>query len=124
MPLAEYSDKTIMISGKAALLSSWFFCCALTSVPAQDPSLNQKIVQFCEAHIGQKVGDGECFALASHAFHEAGATRHFADSPNKGDYVWGTLIVQVAGGADSARFLWSGREHHARRHPANQRRLL
>ncbi|MGD0656232.1 MAG: CHAP domain-containing protein, partial [Thermoguttaceae bacterium] len=63
------------------------------SLLGQESTLNHKIVQFCEKNLGQTVGDGDCFDLASHALRQAGATRHFADNPNKGDHVWGELIL-------------------------------
>jgi hypothetical protein len=89
---------------KTAILLLGLLGTSLFSLAAQELSLNQKIVRFCEERIGQKVGDGECFALASQALREAGATRRFADSPNKGDYVWGTLILQVAAGESGPVF--------------------
>ena len=46
--------------------------------------------------MGQKVGNGECFALANEALHEGGGTRRFKDDPGKGDYVTqGTLVYYV-----------------------------
>src|ERR1700727_616597 len=71
---------------------------------AQNATLNEKIMRFCEDHRGQKVGDGECFALANDALHAAGGTRRFKDSPGKGDYVWGELIFtgQPGGSLDGA----------------------
>jgi hypothetical protein len=60
-----------------------------------EQGLNQKIVQFCEQHRGKQVGDGDCFDLAFHARKESGAARRPPDSPSKGDYVWGRLIVAL-----------------------------
>jgi hypothetical protein len=56
--------------------------------------LNEAVVAFCKANLGKQVGEGECAHLAGAALKEAGAKPHraFPDSPNKGDYVWGTLV--------------------------------
>jgi hypothetical protein len=72
---------------------------SLVFVPAQaqDSALNQGIIQFCQEHMGQKVGDGECFALANVALHQAGGTRSFRDNPANGDYVWGALVLSMEG---------------------------
>ena len=54
------------------------FCLALfisSSIKAQDTSIiNNKIVSFCEKHIGKKVGRGECWDLAKEALDFAKAT--------------------------------------------------
>ena len=56
--------------------------------------LNEAVVAFCKANLGKQVGEGECAHLASAALKEAGAKPHreFPDSPDTGDYVWGTLV--------------------------------
>ena len=43
---------------------------------AQLPELNRKIIAFCEAHVGQQVGDGECAVLAQQALKEADGKPH------------------------------------------------
>jgi hypothetical protein len=74
---------------------------SLLPATAAESALNRSIVQFCEEHLGQKVGTGSCFALANQALHQAGATRRFRDSPGQGDYVWGELVFYLeATGAD------------------------
>lgn len=42
---------------------------------AYDPALNAKVVAFAQAHLGQQVGDGQCWALADQALAAAGAHR-------------------------------------------------
>ena len=37
------------------------------------PELNQKVLNFAVEHIGQQVGNGECWALAAEALEAAGA---------------------------------------------------
>jgi hypothetical protein len=62
------------------------------------PTLGEKVVEFCESHRGEPVGDGECAALASHALKAVGARGRGPDDPNKGDYTWGKLVyTQEAG---------------------------
>jgi hypothetical protein len=61
---------------------------------AASPSLGSRVVAFCQAHLGQKVGNGECAALAFQALKWAGAaTRGGPDFPAGGDYVWGRQVV-------------------------------
>jgi hypothetical protein len=62
------------------------------SSPAQEPLINQKVVNFCNEHIGQKVGNGNCYALAHWALIVAGAKHNLGDYPSKGDYIWGDLV--------------------------------
>jgi hypothetical protein len=59
-------------------------------------SLGNRVVAFCRAHLGQKVGNGECAGLAYQALKSAGAApRGGPDYPGKGDYVWGRQVVLV-----------------------------
>lgn len=67
------------------------------SLFGQETNPNKQIVYFCKQHLGQQVGDGECFALASHAFREAGLTRPLEQNPGKGDFVWGKLVLYLQG---------------------------
>ncbi len=55
------------------------------------PPLNRKVVDFARERLGEKVGNGECTALASAALRSAGA-RHFGFHGNGGDYIWGRPI--------------------------------
>jgi hypothetical protein len=59
--------------------------------------LNARVVQFCQAHIGAKVGDGQCSALAYYALQAAGAKdlNDFKNFPAEGDYVWGKHVYTV-----------------------------
>ena len=68
---------------------------SLLSGSAQEPLLNQKIVNFCETNLDQKVGNGNCYALAHCALIDAGAKPKFDDYPGKGDYVWGYLVYYL-----------------------------
>ena len=59
-------------------------------------SLGNRVVAFCRAHLGQRVGNGECAGLAYQALKSAGAApRGGPDYPGKGDYVWGRQVVLV-----------------------------
>ncbi len=46
-----------------------------TMVPEKDsiPALNRSVVDFVQAHVGKKVGAGECWDLAAEALNNAGA---------------------------------------------------
>jgi len=61
----------------------------------ESATLGQKIVAFCQEHKGQKVGDGQCGSLASHALRAVGGKHRGADNPNPQDFVWGDLILLV-----------------------------
>jgi len=81
------------------LLSSILAVAAALSSPvrsAASPSLGDRVVAFCRAHLGQKVGNGECAGLAFQALKWAGAaTRGGPDYPGKGDYVWGRPVLLI-----------------------------
>jgi hypothetical protein len=57
-----------------------------------------KVVQFCEDHLGQKVGNGECSTLAEEALHAGGFKGISGNKPEKGDYVWGHLVYTLDAG--------------------------
>ena len=64
-------------------------------VAASHP-LGDRVVAYCQAHLGQKVGNGECAGLAFQALKSAGAaTRGGPDHPGRGDYVWGRQVLLV-----------------------------
>lgn len=65
-----------------------------------DSGLGAKIVAFCQQHVGEKVGTGQCASLAGCALEDAGAMGRGPDSPGKEDYTWGepTLIVLAGKG--------------------------
>src|SRR5207249_1534821 len=63
------------------------------------PTLGDQVVEFCESHKGEQVGDGECAALASHALKAVGARGRGPDDPNKGDYTWGKLVFTYEAGS-------------------------
>jgi hypothetical protein len=54
-----------------------------------------KIVQFAQSRVGQKVGDGECFALADEALRGAGASSaaDFGHVAPDADYKWSSQQV-------------------------------
>ena len=60
--------------------------------------LNLGIVKFASDHVGKKVGDGECTALAIKALQSVGAktTHDFEVSGIDADYKWGTLVEKHA----------------------------
>jgi hypothetical protein len=59
--------------------------------------INEKIAEFAKKQLGQQVGNGECWTLANEAAKAAGAKSSpaYQDTPNKGDYVWGSLEYAV-----------------------------
>jgi len=61
------------------------------------------VAQYCRDHLGKKVGDGECAALAIGALAAVGARYRYPNYPEKGDYVWGTLVyvLESKNGAQS-----------------------
>jgi hypothetical protein len=58
---------------------------------------NQEVVGFAEAHLGQKVGSGECTDLVDAAYAAAGAESESQLGPTgpTANYVWGTLVGTV-----------------------------
>jgi hypothetical protein len=71
-----------------------------TAEPAELPPLNEAVLKYTESKVGKRVGGGECSHLINEAlrvagaeFTEAGADgKRIPDSPETGDYVWGTHI--------------------------------
>jgi hypothetical protein len=85
---------------KIAIVSLLIFLVAAakpTTAPTNSADFSAKVVDFCKAHLGQKVGSGQCSALAYQALGDAGAKRRGKDSPDKGDYTWGELALYVEG---------------------------
>lgn len=77
-----------------------------TSTVAQQPkdkpkenakeTIGDRVVAFCKKHKGEKVGDGQCAALAIAALQDSGAKKRGGpDAPNDGDYVWGELVFTL-----------------------------
>lgn len=52
-------------------LISLFFCC---STAIAQTGVAQKVIAYCDANKGKKVGKGECWDLAKEALNNAGAT--------------------------------------------------
>jgi hypothetical protein len=64
----------------------------------------ERVVEFARAHLNQRVGNGECAALAAQALRAAGAAvRAGPDFPGRGDYVWGRQVYMVDGSPDGSR---------------------
>jgi hypothetical protein len=63
--------------------------------PRALPPLNQAVLEFAEAEVGNTVGNGECIALARAALDHAGAT--IPESPDS-DFVWGRLVAKITAG--------------------------
>lgn len=64
-----------------------------------EPTLGDKVAEFCKAHKGEQVGDGECASLATAALKAAGAAGRGPDDPKPGDYTWGKLVFTLEAGS-------------------------
>jgi hypothetical protein len=82
----------MLARGTLVLLVAHGFLLIPQTTAAQ--TIGQKMADFCKANLGKQVGDGDCYDLAAQALKAAGAKPRFIfkDHPEKGDYVWGTLI--------------------------------
>ncbi len=58
----------------------------------------RSILTYCQDHIGERVGSGQCAILAVEALRDAGAAGHSGDFPGEGDYVWGKPVAFVEAG--------------------------
>jgi hypothetical protein len=70
---------------------------AKKAAPPSAPSganLGAQVVTFAEGKSSQRVGDGECFALADQALKNAGAksAADFGTITDEADYKWGTQV--------------------------------
>jgi hypothetical protein len=66
------------------------------STPKQTQgSLADQVVAYPRSHYGDRVGDGQCFALADRALRNAGArsASDFGQITGDADYVWGTSVA-------------------------------
>ncbi len=63
----------------------------------QIPVINQAVLAFAEAHVGQEVGNGQCTDLVAAAYGAAGAESESKLGPTGPDanYVWGTPVDTV-----------------------------
>src|SRR5437016_6273492 len=61
------------------------------------PRLNAKVLQYCNDHMGERVGNGQCSALAVQAIHAAGGRGRSKAYPAWNDYVWGKEICFIEG---------------------------
>ncbi len=67
---------------------------AKSTKPKARPSIPESVVSFATQNMGQRVGDGECFALADLALRSAGAksAANYGTVVPDADYVWGTEV--------------------------------
>jgi hypothetical protein len=87
-----------------ATFLAWSFGLTAAAPPDNPRALSARVVQFCEAHLGQKVDSGQCSALAWDALNAAGAKpRLYPDHPRKGDYVWGKEVYLLEAGPSGPR---------------------
>ena len=77
----------------AALLA--VACCAAPVAGGEPESVGGKVVAYCKKQWGMTVGKGENTDFVKAALKEAGAKPRGKDSPDKGDYVWGDLVLVV-----------------------------
>ena len=102
--LAEVHDRQLgMHPGVGSATAATLAAFAAPALAAP-PGLNGKVVQFCEQHLGQVVGNGQCTELPSEALLAGGGKVPWgeAESPNAGDYVWGTQTLLVEGHPEGA----------------------
>jgi hypothetical protein len=72
--------------------------------PAEAVTLGDKVITYCQAKLGQTVGNGECAGLAAKALAHSGAKKRGGpDSPNTGDYVWGRQVYMIEAAADGPK---------------------
>jgi hypothetical protein len=67
-------------------------------LPSSDPLLNA-VLAFAERHLRHQVGDGQCTALVLQALHRARANAALGPSAALGNPVWGSPVLEEAGGA-------------------------
>src|SRR5688572_29468842 len=68
---------------------------ARRATPARPTTnIGSQVVRFSRQRMGQRVGDGECFALADRALRHAGARSadDYGTIVPDADYVWGALV--------------------------------
>jgi hypothetical protein len=60
-------------------------------------TIAERVVTFARRNLGDRVGDGECFALVDQALRRAGAksASHFGEITPDADYVWGTPVSRT-----------------------------
>jgi hypothetical protein len=67
-----------------------------------------RVLEYAASSLGATVGSGECVALAARALRAAGAkARRRGDSPGKGDYVWGELVLTIEASPDGPKLTGS-----------------
>jgi hypothetical protein len=67
--------------------------------PIASIDFGPQVLAYCKDHMGEKIGSGECGALAARAIKNAGAAATWEnDLPKDGDPVWGTLVASIQPG--------------------------
>jgi hypothetical protein len=95
--------------GGVAQMGTSFLAVVLPTIVASlatssTATIGEKVVAYCEEHLGQTVGNGECAGLATQALRAAGAqARARRDFPAKGDYVWGRQVCLFEGTPDGLK---------------------
>jgi hypothetical protein len=64
---------------------------------ATPPTIADRVIGFAKRNLGDRVGDGECFALVDRALRRAGAktARDYGAVTPDADYVWGAAIARA-----------------------------
>jgi hypothetical protein len=99
-PTGDLADPTRIDPGTSATIESPrpgpIGLDAKSGTPKQTQgSMADQIVAYPRSHYGERVGDGQCFALADRALRGAGAksAADFGPSTGDADYVWGTPVA-------------------------------
>ena len=96
MLIVRCMRSTLLIGLGLAIMLPPFGGRTMAAPTPEAAALEDKVIDFCKHHMGEKVGNGECAGLAFQALKAAGAkTRGGPDSPAKGDYVWGRQILLI-----------------------------
>jgi hypothetical protein len=74
------------------------------------PALNQAVLAFAQAHLGQQVGDGECATLVSDAYAATGAVPFYDLGPSgpSDNYVWGNPVATLTAPGQSTAGILPG----------------
>jgi len=75
----------------------------VSTVHALKTSIGPQVLSYAKAHLGVKVGDGECATLAAEAVKSAGGVPFYKLGPSGTDanYVWGDKITTLTPGGGS-----------------------
>jgi hypothetical protein len=102
--MSAYLKEAGMRRGPFPFLFIGVALCAAALRAATTSPVGPRVVAYCQAHLGQKVGNGECAGLAFQALKAAGAKpRTEPDFPGRGDYVWGRPIFIAEGSGEGPK---------------------